>query len=130
MDSPLGNFTSSSGINTEKLIQDLLKAERIPLERLELDISDAQNQITLWRDLESNMKSFQSAARGLYSFDNSFDTFAVTSENPAILTATSSRAAISGNFPIEVQQIASQTDGLVKTCPLTIPLARDRIPSP
>ncbi len=118
MDSPLGNFTSSSGINTEKLIQDLLKAERIPLERLELDISDAQNQITLWRDLESNMKSFQSAARGLYSFDNSFDTFAVTSENPAILTATSSRAAISGNFPIEVQQIASADRWISENLPI------------
>lgn len=100
-------ITSNTGIDTEKLIQDLLEAERIPLTRLEEEIVEIRNEISLWETLETHMKEFQSAARDFYRLENSFDTFSIENNHPEILTATSRRGAATGDYYVNVKQVAT-----------------------
>ncbi len=136
MDIPGLPSNNSGNIDTQKLIQDLLDAERIPITNLEEEIEEDKNRITLWQDVEDTMEKLQSSARDIYKLDNSFDTFSVSSDTPSVIYASARRGALTGEFLIKVVQTASadrwisgyvSDDYIVKAGNYTLAIGQERI---
>jgi flagellar hook-associated protein 2 len=96
----------SSRFNTDQIIENLMKIERIPRERSEKEKENFQNQKTYWQDLNRRIVSFRESARQLYSFQNPFSERIVTSSDDSIITGTAIRQAIVGAREFTVKQIA------------------------
>ncbi len=136
MDIPGLPSNNSGNIDTQKLIQDLLDAERIPITNLEEEIEEDKNRISLWQDVEDAMEKLQSSARDIYKLDNSFDTFSVSSDTPSVIYASARRGALTGEFLIKVVQTASadrwisgyvSDDYIVKAGTYTLAIGKERI---
>ncbi len=99
-------ISSSTGIDTNKLIEDLLDAERIPINRLEQDITTSQQEIKIWDDLAGKMRNLQDAAKRLYGFQNPFAERLVTSSDESVLRARAQRGVDLADYQIEVLETA------------------------
>lgn len=96
----------TSRFNTDKIIEGLMKIERIPRERSEKEKENFQNQKTYWQDLNRHIASFRESARRLYSFQNPFSDRVVTSSDDSIVTGTAIRQTTVGAREFIVKQIA------------------------
>lgn len=97
-----------SGMDTEQIIKDLMRAERMPMDKLAQQKQSIEWQRDQYRELNTIMAKFR---------DNIFDTVmrsakmsakSVTSSNESLITATASAAASNGSFTISrVGQLAT-----------------------
>jgi flagellar hook-associated protein 2 len=94
-----------SRFDTDKIVEQLMQAERIPKERSEKNTEALRNQKTYWQDMGRRMSSLRDSARALYSFQNPFNDRRVISSDESILTATSTR----GNTEQERNFVIKQT---------------------
>jgi len=95
-----------SRFDTEKLIDNLMKVERIPKERSEKQIEDLQAQKTYWQDLGRRITVLRDSARFLYSFQNPFNDRVITSSDSSIISGTATREAREQEYSFTVTQIA------------------------
>ncbi|MDR2797788.1 MAG: flagellar filament capping protein FliD [Treponema sp.] len=95
-----------SRFDTEKLVEGLMKVERIPKERSEKQVEHLQAEKTYWQDLSRRMSTLRDSARFLYSFQNPFNEQTVNSSDPSVLSGTSTREAVAQEFSFTVKQIA------------------------
>ncbi|MDR2392907.1 MAG: flagellar filament capping protein FliD [Treponema sp.] len=95
-----------SRFDTEKLIEGLMKVERIPKERSEKQVEQLQAEKTYWQDLSRRMSTLRESARFLYSFQNPFNDRIVNSSDPSVLSGTSTREAVAQEFSFTVKQTA------------------------
>ncbi len=107
MEVPIPGYSSSSGIDTQKIIKDLVEVERKPIVKLEERIENSKQETRLWNNLEKDMRQFQTYAKRLYGFQNPFDERSATSSNEAILTVEAARGAQRGEHEVLVKQIAA-----------------------
>ncbi len=98
----------NSKYNTSKMIEELMKAERIPLNRLEAQKKDYGEEKTVWQDLNRTMSKFKDSAKKLFGFQNPFKEHTAKSSNDKILSATASREADNDSFEIKVIQLAQK----------------------
>jgi len=98
----------TSKYNTDKMIEKLMKLERIPLTRLENTKKTFTEKKEVWRDLNNLMGKFKDTARNLYGFQNPFKEHIAKSSNENIITATASRQAENESFEITVDQLAGR----------------------
>ena len=96
----------ASGMDIDQIVTDLMKAERIPLNKL-----NQQKQIYEWqRDQYREMNKLL-AELDTMAFDmtlqRTYQTKTATSSNPAAVTATASTTASNGNYKIEVKELAT-----------------------
>ncbi len=97
----------TSKYNTQKIIKDLVDAERIPLKRMEKSLKDYKQKKKIWQDINRKLSTLRDDAKGLYSFDNPFNQKVATSSDESILTATAERTAIKEEKEITIKQIAT-----------------------
>ncbi len=95
-----------SRFNTEKMIEDLMKVERVPLERMEKNVEHLQSEKTYWQDVGRRMTSLRESARVLYSFQNPFNDRIASSSNELALTGTAKRDAVEQERYFTVKQVA------------------------
>jgi len=95
-----------SRFNSEKQIEDLMKLERIPKDKVEKTIDDMQARKTYWQDLGRRVTSLRESAQLLYSFQNPFNERAVVSSNDNVIIATATRGADEGEYSFTVKQLA------------------------
>jgi flagellar hook-associated protein 2 len=95
-----------SRFNTEKLIEDLMRVERIPKERTEKNIESLQNAKTYWQELGQRIGSLRDSARVLYSFQNPFSDRMVRSGDESVITGTAAREAVEQERSFTIKQIA------------------------
>jgi flagellar hook-associated protein 2 len=95
-----------SRFNTEKLIEDLMKVERIPKDRAEKNIERLESEKTYWQDAGRRITSLRESARLLYSFQNPFNDRIVVSKDDAVITGSATREAIEQEREFEVKQVA------------------------
>ncbi|MCF7927980.1 MAG: flagellar filament capping protein FliD [Spirochaetales bacterium] len=112
----------SGSYNTQKLISDLMEAERIPLERMESEVQDIRERRGVWQEINRSTSSFLDSAKQLFGFDSPFRSRTAVSSSDAVLTATASRSAIRGEQNVLVRQTATADRFLSK------PLNRDYRP--
>jgi flagellar hook-associated protein 2 len=82
-----------SKYDTEKLIEGLMKIERVPKERAEKEVKDLETQKTVWQDVGRRIGALRESARSLYSFQNPFSERSAASSDEAVLTASATREA-------------------------------------
>ena len=97
----------TSKINSDKIIENLMKLERIPLERLEDRNRLSKQQRQVWQILNRKITLVGDSARALYSFQNPFEEKRATSSDDSVVTAVASRAASIENRSIKIVEIAA-----------------------
>ncbi|MDR2617631.1 MAG: flagellar filament capping protein FliD [Treponema sp.] len=95
-----------SRLNTEKLVEDLMKVERVPRDRVERDIERLETQKTYWQDVGRRMNALRESARSLYSFQNPFNERIVSSSDESALTGTATREALEQERYFTIKQPA------------------------
>ncbi len=96
----------NSRFNTESLVQELVDAESIRLDRMRGQLDEYQTERRVWQELNTNLSSLRSNTRNLFSFENPFNERIAISSNEAVLRADAGRTAIEGITKIRVHQIA------------------------
>ncbi|MDR2486210.1 MAG: flagellar filament capping protein FliD [Treponema sp.] len=95
-----------SRFDTNKLVDDLMKVERIPKERSEKNIENLQAQKTYWQELGRRITALRDSARFLYSFQNPFNDRVVNSSDPSVISGASTREAMEQEYTFKVTQVA------------------------
>jgi len=111
-----GTVTSQgvgSNLNISGIVNDLMKLERIPLDRVIAQKTNFDAKVSSLGTIKSSLSSFQSALAGLQS-GTSILANKATSSNAAFVTATGTAGSIAGNYSIEVSQLA-QSQKIVAT---------------
>jgi flagellar hook-associated protein 2 len=98
--------SSGGSMNTDKMIEELMDAEREPLNRMESNVEEYEKKLQEWNEIEERLETLRDSARGLYSFENPFDARSASSSNEAVLTASAERRAPETTSRITVEQIA------------------------
>ena len=83
----------TSKFNSDKIIEGLLKIERIPIDRLKERNTLNNTKKKIWQDLNRKVTTFRDSAKKLYSFQNPFEDKNAESSDSSVLTATATRDA-------------------------------------
>ncbi|WP_304226150.1 flagellar filament capping protein FliD [Gracilinema caldarium] len=106
-----------SRYDTDKLIEDLMKVERIPKERAQKNVENLKTEKTNWQDLGRRMAGLRESARNLYSFQSPFTERVVKSADESVIYGTAGRDAAEQERSFIVKQIASADRFLSKPLP-------------
>jgi flagellar hook-associated protein 2 len=96
----------NSRFNTDQLVEDLMRIERIPRDRTERNISSLEAQRGWWQDLGRRVTALRESARDLFSFQNPFSDRSAFSSDSNVLTATATREAMEQDVSFTVLQLA------------------------
>ena len=95
-----------SRFNTEKLIEDLMKVERIPRDRSEKQIETYQAEKGYWQEVGRRVTALRDSARFMYSFQNPFAERSARSSDESALIANATRQAVEQERTFTVRQVA------------------------
>nr|AGS53151.1 flagellar hook-associated protein FliD [uncultured bacterium contig00060] len=95
-----------SRFNSEQTIEDLMKLERVPRDRVQSNIETLQLQRGYWQEIGRRITSVRDSARLLYSFQNPFNERIAQSGNDAAITASTTREAAEQSYTFTVKQTA------------------------
>ncbi|RKQ35882.1 flagellar hook-associated protein 2 [Oceanobacillus halophilus] len=99
----------ASGIDTDTIIKDLMKAERLPLDKMEQDKTKLEWQRDRFREINTKVKELKDLTSGINSMQGSkmYNTKKVSSSDEGVVTATGNTSALEGSYKVEVHQLAS-----------------------
>ncbi|MBN2652260.1 MAG: flagellar filament capping protein FliD [Spirochaetales bacterium] len=97
---------ASSKYNVDKMIENLMKVERKPLEKLEKQVELYNTQKSSWAQFDKQLKAFRTSTNYLYSFDNPFNNKSFNSSDDQFVTGTANKNAAPQDFTIKVNKIA------------------------
>ena len=112
----------ASGLDTEQMVRDLMRVERIPLTRLEQQKQLAQWRQEAYREFINTLRTFREkffdiAKRSTYLLsDNTFKVFKAASTGEDYVTASGTSTAEAGSHTIKVLQLAT-ADKAVSNAP-------------
>ena len=107
-DISIPGISNSSGMNTSKMIDDLMELERRPVRRLETRVETYESQQDAWRAMGRVLGRLRDTARGLYGFDNPFRSRLASTSDESVLTATATRQASEGIEELTIVQTAGR----------------------
>ena len=96
----------NSRFNTERIVEDLMRIERVPRDRAERNVERFQDHRAHWQDIGRLTTSLRTSANQLYSFQNPFSDRIVHSDNDAAITGTAVRGAMEQERSFTVRQVA------------------------
>jgi flagellar hook-associated protein 2 len=96
----------SSKYNTNKMIDDLMKLERVPLTRAEERIETFKLQKRNWQEINRGLARVQDSAKKLFGFENPFMERLAVSSDESVMGATASREAVEETRSISVKKVA------------------------
>jgi flagellar hook-associated protein 2 len=99
----------TSRFNTEKMIEDLMNVERVPLRRMESTVETLQSEKGYWQDVGRLMTTLRESSQILYSYQNPFGERIASSSDEFALTATADRDAAEQERFFTIKQ-AAQAD--------------------
>jgi flagellar hook-associated protein 2 len=108
----MSDFSSIPGVGsnkygTDKIIEGLMKLERIPRDKAQERIDSYQKEKTVWTDVGREVSSLRGAALALYDSRNPFGNRVGTSSSEEVLTASATRQASEQSRQILVKQVAA-----------------------
>ena len=103
-----------SRFNSEKIIEDLMKLERVPKERAEKTIDRLETEKGYWQDVGRRTNALRNSARQLFSFQNPFSDRIVRSSDESIITGTAVRETAEQERNFTIKQVA-QADRFLST---------------
>jgi flagellar hook-associated protein 2 len=96
-----------SRFDTDKLIEDLMKVERVPRDRVERRVETLETEKTYWQEMGRRMTSLRESARQLFSFQNPFNERIVVSQDDSVIGANATREATEQKHLFTVKQLAA-----------------------
>jgi flagellar hook-associated protein 2 len=96
-----------SRFNSDKIIEDLMKLERIPKDRVERNVENLQTQKTYWQEVGRRINAVRESSRTLYSFQNPFSERIAVSANEGVISALATREASERSYNFTVKQTAA-----------------------
>ncbi|MCK5154010.1 MAG: flagellar filament capping protein FliD [Spirochaetales bacterium] len=107
----------NSKYGTDKMIEGLMDAERIPLRRLEDQKETFGEQKEVWQELSATLSRFKESSKLLYGFQNPFQEHVAESSDETIAGATAGRDSVNEIIKINVNQLASSDRFLSSSLP-------------
>ena len=95
-----------SRFNSDQIIEDLMKLERVPRERTERNIESLQTQKGYWQEVGRRITAVRDSARFLYSFQNPFNDRIAISADESVISASATRQAEEQSYRFSVKQTA------------------------
>ncbi|WP_306798684.1 flagellar hook-associated protein 2 [Oceanobacillus saliphilus] len=96
----------ASGIDTDSIIKDLMKAERMPLDKMEQDKIKMEWQRDAFRDINKKLLELDNMMLDM-KMSRTYNSKQVTSTMPGAVTATGTASSTNGTYNISVQRLAS-----------------------
>ncbi len=97
-----------TGQNTNEIVKKLVELERRPIKRWETENEYSKAQIQVWNEVKNLTMNLQTKTRALVSFTAPFATKSVSSSVEGAITGEASRAAKSGERPLEILELAAK----------------------
>lgn len=97
----------NSKYGTEKIIEGLMKLERVPRDKAAERVKALETQKSAWLEVGQRLVSLRDGARNLYSFRNPFNERTATSSNEDALTATATREALEQTRTVSIERPAA-----------------------
>ncbi len=117
---------TSSGIDTESMVDDIMEAERSTVTRMERSIDAAEEERQAWLEIGRRISNLQQAASLLFGFENPFNERIANSSNEAAVIADANRNAPEGTARIAVRQLAEADRFVSRNLPTDIQVDRGR----
>ena len=95
-----------SRFNTEQVVEDLMRLERLPRDRAAENLEKLRAEKIYWQDLGRRITSLRDNARALYSFQNPFNDRIVRSSDDYVLSGTANRESLEQERSFTVKQTA------------------------
>ncbi|NYE56889.1 flagellar filament capping protein FliD [Carboxydothermus ferrireducens] len=95
----------ASGLDTNKIIEQLMQVERKPLENLQQRKSNLEAVRTAWGQIKSKLSSLYTTINSLMS-SSLYTNLIATSSDVNVLTASAQSTAVKGSYNIEVKTLA------------------------
>jgi len=95
-----------SRFNSDQIVDDLMKLERIPRDRTQNNIDSLRVQKGYWQEVGRRITSLRDSSRLLYSFQNPFNEKLGNSADDSVITATATRDALEQSLSFTVKQTA------------------------
>lgn len=103
----------ASGLDTTQIINDLMRAERMPLDKLFQKKEWLEWQRDSYRDVNLELDTFRKSVDKL-RFQSSFNGYAASISDSSLATVTAKGSAVPGNYTLEVismAEVAKLTSG-------------------
>ncbi|WP_353893735.1 flagellar filament capping protein FliD [Proteinivorax hydrogeniformans] len=97
-----------SGMDTEAMLEQLMEAERMPLDRLQQQKQVLEWQHEDYRQINSKMLSFRNSVSDM-RFSNNMLRRSTTSSDESVVTASASSNAQDGNYNVNVKSLAQRS---------------------
>jgi flagellar hook-associated protein 2 len=95
----------ASGLDTNQIIADLMRAERIPLDRIQQDRIFLDWQRDAYREVNLSISKFRDNFEKL-RLQGTFNSYAATSSNTNVANATATSSAVPGTYNLDVISLA------------------------
>jgi len=105
--------TTSTNIDVNSIVSQLMTVERRPLTKLDLKEANYQAKLSAYGSVKGMVASFQTTVQGLNSASK-FQAVKATSSDTTIFSASASSIAVAGTYSLEVSSLA-QAQKLVAT---------------
>lgn len=96
----------ASGMDTESIVKDMMKIQKMPLDKLMQQKTFTEWQQEAFRDTNLAMSNLRTSASNL-RLQSSFNSYSATSPNPASFTIATTANAMSGSYQVQVTSVAS-----------------------
>ncbi|MFP4152218.1 MAG: flagellar filament capping protein FliD [Alkalispirochaeta sp.] len=107
-DISIPGISNSSGMNTSKMVDDLMEVERIPVRRMESQVETYELQKDVWQSVGRGVARLRDTARRMYGFESPFRERNAISSNESILRATADRRAEEALEEVTVVRVAGR----------------------
>jgi len=102
----MASITTSTNLDVNGLVTQLMAAERQPLNKLQSQVSSVSSDISLYGTVRSELSTLESAARALGG-TNALSAYSAALSNSTVGSVTVSSSASAGQFSIAVNALAS-----------------------
>ncbi|AIY04075.1 putative flagellar capping protein [Planococcus sp. PAMC 21323] len=96
----------ASGMDTESIVKDMMKIQKLPLDKLMQEKTFTGWQQEAIRETNLSMSSLRTSASSL-RLQSSFNAYSAVSPNPTSFTVATTPTAMSGSYKVEVVRVAS-----------------------
>lgn len=100
---------SVSGMDIDSMVKQLMKAERMPIDKLKQKKQMLEWQRDDYRDINSSLLSFRTLVSNMRQ-STTYLTKKATSSDETVLSATGTANAVDGNYKIKVTQLAKSAE--------------------
>lgn len=96
----------ASGMDTATIISELMRLERIPYAKLESKERNYNNEMAVFRSINTKLATLRTAA-GELQFKSTFNLRNASSSDETVVRVSANDSAVTGNYTIEVKNLAT-----------------------